>query len=316
MTRTLWPVNLNGTAPVYSGRMLRQVGSVKYAGARQSRPFGTRSGVSPGTPDTFVAATSTTWWVDPHTGVLDVHTSATVGPYEYALDQTESGPLTAADASNPRVDILYAQVADPSESDGTTTPGLVIGYQAGVAAVSPVAPATPARAMLLATISVPKAGGGAPSVIRQAPTLTLAGTPYQVRSDAERDALLSTIGASSVNPMWVEHVGGARAGTVERNRTGSASGWRVMGTERRVMAGSNVVTTDGAGLATITYAEPFTTSVSSIVLTTEEFGSTGIAQTVGFNPSNLTGFSARVLNRSGVPLLSTTVRVNWMAFGV
>lgn len=226
MVNTLWPVNAVSGQPSYNGRMLRQVGSTKYAGARQGRPFGTRSGVRPGTPDTFVGVSSTQWVVGPHAGVLDVHTPAQVGPYEYAVEISQFGDLVAADASDPRVDILYAQVADPSESDGTTTPGVVIGYQAGVAAVSPVQPATPARSMLLATINVPKAGGGSPSVIRQAPTLTLAGTPYQVRSDTERDALLSVMGSSVAAPLWVEHVGGARAGVVERHRGGST--WEVL----------------------------------------------------------------------------------------
>jgi hypothetical protein len=225
MVKSLWPVNAVSGEPGYNGRALRQLGSVKYAGARAARPFGTRSGVRPGTPDGFVWATSVSWGVAPHAGVLDVHTPAAVGPYEYALDAEETGPLDAADASYPRVDLVYVQVADPSESDGTSTPGLVVGYTAGTPAAAPSAPTTPARAMVLATISVPRAGGGSPTVQRQAPTLTLAGAPYQVRSDAERDALLATLGSSVAAPLWVEHVGGSRAGVVERHR---GSGWEVV----------------------------------------------------------------------------------------
>ncbi len=222
MVKSLWPVNAVSGEPGYNGRALRQLGSLRYAGARAARPFGTRSGVRPGTPDGFVWATSVSWGVTPHAGVLDVHTPAAVGPYEYALDAEETGPLDAADASHPRVDLVYVQVADPSESDGTSTPGLVVGYVAGTPAAAPSAPTTPARAMVLATISVPRAGGGSPTVQRQAPALTLAGAPYQVRSDAERDALLATLGSSVAAPLWVEHVGGSRAGVVERHR---GSGW-------------------------------------------------------------------------------------------
>jgi hypothetical protein len=118
-----------------------------------------------------VTATGTTWTIAPHAGVLDLETSATAGPYFYAVRVAETGAVTAANATNPRIDIVYVQVNDPAEGDGSSTPAVVSGYLAGTAAASPVAPSAPnSRCLILAQILVPKSGTGSPSVTWVAPT--------------------------------------------------------------------------------------------------------------------------------------------------
>jgi len=176
MTATLFLVNAVAGAPTNSGKSTRQALSAALGGATAARPLGARSGVRPGTPTSTVAATSTTWTIHPHAGILDTQASATAGPYWYALDADVTGAVTAAHATWPRKDILWVRCDDPAESDGSTVPAVVFGYTAGTAAASPAAPATPARSMRLATISVPLSGGGAPTIVFDAPYLVAGAT--------------------------------------------------------------------------------------------------------------------------------------------
>ena len=97
----LWPTN--GT---FSGRQLRQTIGALWAGKSTARPLGARSGVAVGTPTSIVTATSTLWTVTPHCGVLDVETNSTAGPYNYSFDTNQVGAVNAADATNPRADLL------------------------------------------------------------------------------------------------------------------------------------------------------------------------------------------------------------------
>lgn len=175
MVDRIGPVDAASGAPQFSGRWERQVRSPYLGGATAVRPLGARSGVRPGTSTTTVSATSTTWSCGSFAGVIDGEPAAEAGAYTFAFDAAASGTLTAANASNPRVDIVYVQVDDPSESDGTSVPAVRRGYLAGVAAATPVAPAAPARSFVVAQINVPVAGGGNPTVTWVAPYAVAAG---------------------------------------------------------------------------------------------------------------------------------------------
>jgi hypothetical protein len=189
MTNYVWPADPVAGAPAYAGRALRETMSALIAGATAARPLGARSGVRPGTSTTTVTATSAVWTVGPVAGIMDVETAAEAGPYAFACNANQTGAVTAADAVNPRVDIVYIRLDDPAESDGSATPLVVAGYLAGVPAATPAAPAAPARCMVLANINVPLSGGGAPTVTWNAPYAVAAGAPVPVWSQAERDAL-------------------------------------------------------------------------------------------------------------------------------
>lgn len=169
MAVVCFPLDAVSGAPQYTGEMLRQALSVLAGPAPSTRPVGSISGVRPGTLPSTVTASSTTWTVLPHSGILDVETAATAGPYLYAVGANVTGSVTAANATNPRVDIVYVQLSDPAEGDGTSVPQVSVLYLAGTAAATPSAPATPARSMVLAQINVPKSGGGSPSVTWVAP---------------------------------------------------------------------------------------------------------------------------------------------------
>lgn len=177
MSVVVFPLDAVSGAPNYTGEMLRQsIGALVAKGT--ARPIGGITGVTPGMPtSTLVTATATgnTWTVNPFTGIVDLETSATAGPYEFAVGSVQTGSITPPNATNPRIDLMYFQLSDPAEGDGTTTPQGQVLYLAGTAAPSPTVPATPARSMALATIAVPANATGALAVTWVAPFTSAAG---------------------------------------------------------------------------------------------------------------------------------------------
>lgn len=198
MAITVLPINAASGAPAYSAQATRQAFSAFLGAAPVGRPLGAASGVRAGTPSTTVTltgASATTWNVAAHSGVVDAET-AIAGPYLYATDGSDTGTITAANATNPRIDIIYVQIND-TDQDGSGLRGGVVGYLAGTAAATPSAPAAPARSIVLANISVPKAGAGSPAVTWVAPIFDDTGwimtgftaqTGYSVSSAAIRRA--------------------------------------------------------------------------------------------------------------------------------
>jgi len=146
-------------APSFVGQALRQFFGIGFQMGASTRPLGALSGVRPGTPSTTVTATTTTWTVNPFSGVIDGEAAAIAGPYPFSFDTAQTGSMTAA-GGTARIDALDVQVSDPSQSDGTSTPGIAIVYAVGTA----TAPALTARSFRLCTINVPASGGGSPTV--------------------------------------------------------------------------------------------------------------------------------------------------------
>jgi len=180
MTIIVWPVDAIAGVPSNTGRMLREAQSVYLAGGSAADPFGVRSGVRPGTSTTTITATSTLWTVAAHAGALDLETAVEASGYCYAVNATgglPTGAVTAANATYPRHDVVYAHLDDPAESDGSLVPAVTFGYLAGTVLTSGTLEiaALPARAVAYATISVPISGGGSPTVIWTAPYTVAAG---------------------------------------------------------------------------------------------------------------------------------------------
>lgn len=165
MAITVLPIDASAGSPAYTAQGFRQALSALVGLPPTGRPLGAVSGVRPGTPASTVflsGASNFTWNVAAHSGVLDTETPTNAAPYLYATDGTDTGTVTAADATNPRIDIVYIQVNDTVQ-DGSGSRNGVVGYLAGTPAASPSAPATPARSIVLAQIAVPSVGGGNPS---------------------------------------------------------------------------------------------------------------------------------------------------------
>lgn len=175
-TGTVWGMDASSGAPSYTGRMARDTASTLITMGASTRPLGGLSGVRPGTPSNIVTTTSTTYTVTPFSGVIDGESAAIAGPYQFAFPANVTGAVTAANATNPRVDIVFVKINDGAEGDGTVGAGsIVVDYLAGTAAPSPVAPAAPARSFVLANINVPVSGGGSPTVSWVAPYTAAAG---------------------------------------------------------------------------------------------------------------------------------------------
>ena len=185
-------------APSYNGRMLRQTKAAHLAGATTARPLGGLTGVRPGTSITTVTASSTTWSVGPFAGVADVQTAAVAGPYEFAFDAITTGTIATASAAGPRTDIIYVQIDDPAESDGSTVPAATRKYLAGTAGAGAPTPALPvSRAFIIALISVPVSGGGSPTVTWNAPYTVAAGGILPIATYAKLSAIVGYAGQSA-----------------------------------------------------------------------------------------------------------------------
>lgn len=265
----VWPVDIVAGAPVFTGRQGRQLAVAPFvAGATAARPLGARSGVRPGTPATTVTATSTTWTVADHAGLIDAELAAEAGPYTYSFDAVQTGSMTAADPSNPRIDLISVQISDPAESDGSSTPSAAVVYTTGVASGTPAVPATPARSMALAQINVPVSGGGNPSTTWVAPTLTAAGGIIPVSSTTELNALVSLASArypiyASYNGLLYITTGGTPAQVVNGGLLTSSTGGALAGTTPpngtalQTVVVNGVYASGSAGRFTVTYPYTF-----------------------------------------------------------
>jgi len=121
--------------------------------------------------------------------MIDPGASTHQGMYGWSSDSNVTGSVTAADATYDRKDIVYIQVNDSSAGDGSGALSAPVLYLAGTASATPTAPSLPARSFLVGTITVPKAGGGSPTVLLNPAVYVAAGAPLPVFSQAERDAL-------------------------------------------------------------------------------------------------------------------------------
>lgn len=159
MAVTAYPMNASGGAPVYTARQGRQaMAALMMPGAGVLRA---RSGFRPGGAPA-VSVDASTWSVGPWSGVVNADVSGVQAPYLCASDATDTGPMTPADGTFARKDILYVQIDDTDEDASGQRRARVL-YLAGTAASTPSVPATPARSLLVGTIDVPKVGSGSPA---------------------------------------------------------------------------------------------------------------------------------------------------------
>ena len=87
-------------------------------------------------------------------------TQTNMGVYMAYNDASAVATITTANVSNPRIDIICITVSDAYYTGALNQ--VAINVVAGTAAASPVAPATPANSILLATIAV---GAGVTSIL-------------------------------------------------------------------------------------------------------------------------------------------------------
>jgi hypothetical protein len=193
MTITFLPVDADTSTllPKYTAQQFRQGHAATYGGG-SGRRLGGRSGFRVDTPSNILTATSTTWTLGPCAGMIDPGFATHQGMYGWATDTniTGTGPtgVVAADATNPRKDIVYIQI-DDKNIDGSGALAGDVKYLAGTPATTPAAPSLPARSFLVGTITVPQVGGGSPTVALNTARFVSAGGIQPVADAAERTAL-------------------------------------------------------------------------------------------------------------------------------
>lgn len=232
--------------PAFVGQAHR-VAQAALIGAGSSRAVGARSGRRPG-PGLELTATSSVWTVQPGCAIVDTAFSSTSGPYLVAVDTVTTGSMTPADSSNPRIDAVYLKV-DDAAVDGGGNRRATLNYLAGTAAAVPSAPALPSGALLVGTITVPKATTGSPSTTMSSLFAVASGGILPI-ADSTARAGLTTYAGLAVFRLDTKVI-----------EVHNGTGWDafVKATDLPVL-GSASGTVGASGFATITHGLGFTPS--------------------------------------------------------
>lgn len=204
-----------GGGSTFSGRQDRQSRSNLWT------PGATGLQVSPGVrpgPGLDVTVASGTITVTPGVAVVQSAASSLAGAYSAWTDANFTATLTAADATNPRSDLVYLRVRDTDE-DASGFRDCTPVYVAGTAAASPVTPSIPGSTsgVVLGVITVPKSGGGSP-------TVSYATRPYSVAIGGIQPLQSGQLAANGL------YVGQARYNTVRAMiETWNGSAWVAQG---------------------------------------------------------------------------------------
>ncbi|MEU1240034.1 hypothetical protein ABZ388_06715 [Micromonospora parva] len=180
MADPLW-INASSGAPAYSANELRQ--AMALALYYDNRLMGARQGVRPGGGQLGVSVAGSTITVQPGVACVDPGLSTPQGPYWVAIPTAETHTLAAADATNPRKDIVILRVYDHDEDSS----GLRLArteYLVGTPSPTPAEPGNEGG-MPLATLSVPQVGGGSTVVTPTAPLTVASGGILPVRAASD-----------------------------------------------------------------------------------------------------------------------------------
>jgi hypothetical protein len=164
----------------------RQAQAATHGGG-SGRRLGGRSGFRVDTPANVLTATSTTWTLGPVAAMIDPKSTTHQGMYGWSSDANITGGIDPADETNARKDVIYIDLWDDTAGDGTGLVEANVKYLAGTPSSIPTAPLH--TGFLVGTISVPKFGGGSPTVVLNPARYVAAGGALPVFSQDERDAL-------------------------------------------------------------------------------------------------------------------------------
>lgn len=167
------PINASSGSPAYTAQDFRTALSVLTAPSGTARPLGARSGRRVGSNALNVTVASwPTISIAPGSAVLDVESPVATGPYYVSNNATDTSLTGTVAGGTDRQDGVFVRLSD-TDVDASGLRKAEPIYIQGTA--SP--PATPARHLRLAVITVPHSGGGAPSVaMDQVYTVAAGGT--------------------------------------------------------------------------------------------------------------------------------------------
>jgi hypothetical protein len=292
-----------------TAKQMRQASAALYGGGA-NRPLGGRSGFRADTASNILTATSTTWTLVPCSGMIDPGATTYQGMYGWATDANVTGSVTAANATNPRKDIVYIQVNDSSAGDGSGALNANVLYLAGTPAPSPVAPALPARSFLVGTITVPQSGGGSPTVALNPARFVAAGGILPVFTQTERDALVAYDG------LAVRRMDLASRQVETYNGTTWVSDGRD-GLPTRLQFGQDSIFIGAAvAVATLTVTFPTAFTVAPKVVASMVTATAGRASLLGIQvtATTTTNFTLRLYTSDNANTgTSYTITFNWIA---
>lgn len=201
------------------------------------------------------------------------------GSYCAYQDGTVNLTIAAADATNPRIDIVVAAVQDAQYSGSTNQP--VLQVVTGTPATTPVAPAAPASAVVLAQVAV---AAGATSI----DTADITDERGFARPGLNAATALPM--ASGSSPYFVQ--GGSNDGE----------------TDASSFLGITFPTPFPNGVVAVVATPAFYASP-------DEGGGPNTWLAMVYGTPTTSGFSVLATTDSGTGLASTVVRVNWIAVG-
>ncbi len=218
------------TAGAVEGALDGRLDSASLWALNGPGPLDVRTGVvfAPGSP-MLVQGTSATspWAVTVNPGHVIGSKGISNGPYVACNDALATVSLANPDATNPRIDVIYAMQKDTAaiiNADGTTA--ATLAAVTGTPSATPAVPSAPVGAVVLAQVQIGNAttatagtSGAGVTITQQWQWTTVRGEPIPTRTQAERDAI--TWGTAAT-PAEVRRLD---TGTVERN---SGSGWSII----------------------------------------------------------------------------------------
>jgi hypothetical protein len=164
----------------------RQAQAATHGGG-SGRRLGGRSGFRVDTPANVLTVTGTTWTLGPCAAMIDPIRVSNQGMYGWSSDANITGSIDPADDTYGRIDRIFIDVLDDTAGDGSGVVSAQPQYVAGTPSATPQAPTY--DGLLVGTITVPKLGGGSPTVQLGPARYVAAGGALPVFSQDERDAL-------------------------------------------------------------------------------------------------------------------------------
>lgn len=188
-TVSRWNADATTHLPAYSAGDERLLDSPLLMPGPASAVFSARSGrrVNGAGLAVSVGGSPEAWTVTAGAGVIFDSGNASAGAWRFAIPNAKSAQLPARPGSGlSRIDLIVARIYD-TDVLGTGAREIKIEHVPGTPGSSPSAPATPALSLVLATLSVPNAGGI--SVTQSGARAVAAGGIVPVATLADLDAL-------------------------------------------------------------------------------------------------------------------------------
>jgi len=244
-----------------------------------------------GTPDMSVDISAGRAWIKGTESTFQ-------GTYFVESRAAENVAVTAADATNPRIDLVVAKVEDSVESGAVDAWSLVV--VAGTPAGSPVAPAQPASSLLLATVAVAALASSIVDANITQSTSTLGTGTVTLAGDLSGSGVIDAATGDVT-------VSGVVADDSHAHTASTISGLDASDTTTGAFGAARIPDLDASKVATGTLADARIPSMAASKITSGEFSTARIPDLSGDTITSGTVAAARLAAHSGALITSGTV---------